>query len=66
MTAGLGCSLSRTSDGALCVSAVKAGGAGQKAGIQEGDVLLAVDGSPLDGMSQLLSARVTAEANCPR
>src|SRR5271166_5183002 len=44
------------SDRGLIVSTVVAGGAGAKAGIMEGDVLLSVDGAPVNSLADLTAA----------
>ena len=44
------------SDRGLIVRSVLAGGAGAKAGIVEGDVLLSVDGTPVNSLAELTAA----------
>ena len=44
------------SDRGLIVRSVLAGGAGAKAGIVEGDVLLSVDGTPVNSLADLTAA----------
>jgi membrane-associated protease RseP (regulator of RpoE activity) len=44
------------SDRGLIVHSVVAGGAGAKAGITEGDVLLSVDGTPVNSLADLTAA----------
>jgi membrane-associated protease RseP (regulator of RpoE activity) len=44
------------SDRGLIVHSVIAGGAGAKAGIMEGDVLLSVDGAPVNSLADLTAA----------
>jgi membrane-associated protease RseP (regulator of RpoE activity) len=44
------------SDRGLIVRSVVAGGAGAKAGIMEGDVLLSVDGAPVNSLADLTAA----------
>jgi S1-C subfamily serine protease len=44
------------SDRGLIVGSVVAGGAGAKAGIAKGDVLLSVDGSPVNSLADLTAA----------
>jgi S1-C subfamily serine protease len=44
------------SDGGLIVGSVVAGGAAAKAGIVKGDVLLSVDGTPVNSLADLTAA----------
>jgi membrane-associated protease RseP (regulator of RpoE activity) len=51
------------SDRGLIVRSVLAGGAGAKAGIVEGDVLLSVDGTPVNSLADLTAAVNAAAAH---
>jgi serine protease Do len=44
------------SDRGLVVGSVVAGGSGAKAGIVKGDVLLSVDGTPVNSLAELTAA----------
>ena len=51
--------------GGLAIAAVEAGGAAEKAGLLVGDVLLSIEGEPLDGTETLLEALARAGDSVP-
>jgi len=51
--------------GGLAIAAVEAGGAADRAGLLVGDVLLSIEGEPLDGTETLLGALARAGDSVP-